>query len=194
MNNNYRNQKMECYFLLQFESMNEPFFILLLGECPCVATGKNHQSLEVSSICHQVNIKISRHCSSTSLYINHISGHSALSWGKWGCLLKVVESKHVTKCCYHITSFVHGRVDNGNLILIEKNCNKSQSIGCRLRDIIRNHDQKRILKHPSTEIIRRHLLINRFPFFSLCILILWTWYKGLARTQHSWKANKKKRG
>ena len=29
LNNNYTNQKMECYFLLQFESMNEPFFILL---------------------------------------------------------------------------------------------------------------------------------------------------------------------
>jgi hypothetical protein len=29
LNNNYRNHKMECYFLLQFESMNEPFFRLL---------------------------------------------------------------------------------------------------------------------------------------------------------------------
>ena len=29
LNNNYTNQKMECYFLLQFEIMNEPFFRLL---------------------------------------------------------------------------------------------------------------------------------------------------------------------
>ena len=29
LNNNYTNHKMECSFLLQFEIMNEPFFILL---------------------------------------------------------------------------------------------------------------------------------------------------------------------